>query len=193
VCSKANRRNVRIGGTENPHATTGHVRDLPKVNVFGAVSSCKVYGPFFFAKPTATGINYLDMLQQWLMPQLQKDSAIFIFQQDGAPPHIHFYVRAHLNANLTGHWIGRASHNDSALLTWPPRSPDLTPCDFFLRSYIKDCVYVPPMPHNLPQLRQRIVEAVTTIDCQMLQHVWQELHYRIDICRVIKGGHIEHL
>jgi hypothetical protein len=23
--------------------------------------------------------------------------------------------------------------------------------------------------------------------------VWQELDYRIDICRVIKGGHIEHL
>jgi hypothetical protein len=26
-----------------------------------------------------------------------------------------------------------------------------------------------------------------------LQHVWQELDYRIDICRVIKGGHIEYL
>ena len=24
-------------------------------------------------------------------------------------------------------------------------------------------------------------------------HVWQELDYRIDICRVTKGGHIEHL
>jgi hypothetical protein len=23
--------------------------------------------------------------------------------------------------------------------------------------------------------------------------VWQELDYRIDICRVTKGGHIEHL
>ena len=29
--------------------------------------------------------------------------------------------------------------------------------------------------------------------CQMLQRVWQELYYRIDICRVTKGGHIEHL
>jgi hypothetical protein len=48
-----------------------YVRDSPKVNVFCAVSSCKVYGPFFFAEPTVTGINYLDMLQLWLMPQLQ--------------------------------------------------------------------------------------------------------------------------
>jgi len=23
--------------------------------------------------------------------------------------------------------------------------------------------------------------------------VWQELDYRIDICRVAKGGHIEHM
>jgi hypothetical protein len=84
--------------------------------VFCAVSSCKVYGPFFFAEPTVTGINYLDtlqvwqptvtginyldMLQVWIMPQLQEDSEDFIFQQDGAPPHFHFDVRAHPSANL---------------------------------------------------------------------------------------------
>jgi hypothetical protein len=49
------------------------------------------------------------------------------------------------------------------------------------------------MPRDLPQLRQRIVEAVAAIDRQLLQIVWQELDYRIDICRVTKGGHIEHL
>ena len=86
------------------------------MNVFCAVSSCKVYGPFFFAEPTVTGINYLDMLQLWLMPQLQEDSESFIFQQDGAPPHFHFDAHAHLNANLPGRWIGRASYNDSPLL-----------------------------------------------------------------------------
>jgi hypothetical protein len=49
------------------------------------------------------------------------------------------------------------------------------------------------LPRDLPQLRQRIMEAVAAIDRQMLQHVWQELDYRIHICRVNKGGHIEHL
>jgi hypothetical protein len=49
------------------------------------------------------------------------------------------------------------------------------------------------MPRDLPQLRQRIVEAVAAINHRMLQHVWQELDYRNDICRVTKGGHIEHL
>jgi hypothetical protein len=49
------------------------------------------------------------------------------------------------------------------------------------------------LSRDLPQLRQRIVEAVAAIARQMLQHVWQELDYRIDICRVTKGRHIEHL
>jgi hypothetical protein len=49
------------------------------------------------------------------------------------------------------------------------------------------------LPRDLPQLRRRIVEAVDAIDRQMLQRVWRELDYRIDICRVTKGGHIEHL
>jgi hypothetical protein len=79
VCGKVSRHNVRIWGTENPHATVEHVRDLPKVNVFCAVSSCKIYGPFFFAETTVTCINYLDMLQRWLMSQLQEDSEDFIF------------------------------------------------------------------------------------------------------------------
>jgi hypothetical protein len=49
------------------------------------------------------------------------------------------------------------------------------------------------MSCDLPQLQQRIVEAVSAIDHQMLQRVWQELDYRIDIFRVVSGGHIEHL
>jgi hypothetical protein len=38
-----------------------------------------------------------------------------------------------------------------------------------------------------------MVEAVTAIDQQILQRVWQELDYRIEILRVTKGGHMDHL
>ena len=57
VCGKVNRHNVRIWGTENPHAKMDHVHDSSKVNVFCAIYSCKVYGPFLFAETTVTGIN----------------------------------------------------------------------------------------------------------------------------------------
>jgi hypothetical protein len=54
--------------------------------------SCnKVYGPFFFQEKSVTGASYLDMLINWLMPQLHEDN--FVFQQDGVPPHWHREVR----------------------------------------------------------------------------------------------------
>ena len=66
---KVNRYNVRIWGEENPHVTTEHERDSPKVNVFCAISKNHVHGPFFF-EGNVTGDVYLWMLQNWLMDEL---------------------------------------------------------------------------------------------------------------------------
>ena len=86
-------------------------------------------------------------------------------------------------------WIGHFGQDDVALMHWPPRSPDLTPCDFFsLRGFVKETVFV---PDNLQALRDRITAVV--IDRGMLTHVWNELDYRLDVCRISQGGHIEHL
>jgi hypothetical protein len=67
---------------------------------------------------------------------------------------------------------------------WPPRSPDLTPCDYVLWGYVKDEVFVPPQPVSIPDWKNRI---------DLLIRVWQELDYRLDVCRVTKGAHLEHL
>jgi hypothetical protein len=39
------------------------------VNIFCALGKERVYGPFFFKETAITGIVYLDMLQQFLIPQ----------------------------------------------------------------------------------------------------------------------------
>ena len=39
----------------------------------------------------------------------------------------------------------------------------------------------------------RIRTAIETITADMLQTVWNELDYRVDVCRITKGAHIEHL
>jgi hypothetical protein len=44
---------------------------------------------------------------------------------------------------------------------------------------------------DLTHLRQRIIEAVELITPHMLINTWQELEYRLDICRATTGGHIE--
>ena len=79
------------------------------------------------------------------------------------------------------------------LTTWQPRSPDATPCDFFLWGYVKDQVYIPPLPASIPELKVRIRTAIETITADMLQTLWNELHYRVGVCRITKGAHIEHL
>jgi hypothetical protein len=68
-----------------------------------------------------------------------------------------------------------------ALTRQPPRSLDLTPCKFFLWGYIKDRVFVPPLPVSLNDLKWRITTAVASVDEDMLWCVWNELDYRIDI------------
>ena len=46
---------------------------------------------------------------------------------------------------------------------------------------------------DIADLKPRIIVAVKNIDAPMLTRVWQELEYRIDVCCVTRGAHIEHL
>ncbi|KAJ4438428.1 hypothetical protein ANN_14373 [Periplaneta americana] len=51
----------------------------------------------------------------------------------------------HNNDTIPRRWIGRGGE-DQLHRRWPPRSPDFTPCDFYLWSYVKDRAFIPPMP-----------------------------------------------
>ena len=54
----------------------------------------------------------------------------------------------------------------------PPRSPNATPCDFFLWGYVKGQVCVPPLPASIPELMEQIRTANETIIAGMLHTVW---------------------
>ena len=62
-----------------------------------------------------------------------------------------------------------------------------------MRSSVEDRVFAPPLPVSLNELKQRFATAVASVDEDMLRSVWTELDYRIDICRVTKVSHMEHL
>jgi len=54
-------------------------------------------------------------------------------------------------------------------------------------------VYVSPLSESIPELKVRIRTSIETITADMLQTVWNELDYRVDVCRITKGIHIENL
>jgi hypothetical protein len=65
--------------------------------------------------------------------------------------------------------------------------------DFSFWGFIKDNVYIPPMPVDLRELRDRIVNAIALVDVTFLNKLWDKLEYRLDVCHITWGSHIEHL
>ena len=130
------------------------------------------------------------MLDNYAMPIITdgEGHATAIFQQDGAPPHYATIVRDYLDETLPGRWCGRGG--GEGWRAWPPRSPDLTPLDFFLWGYVKDLVYQVRI-NDLAHLKTRITNAINSVTPEMLGRVWQEWEYRLDICRATNGSHIE--
>ena len=72
-----------------------------------------------------------------------------------------------------GRWIGRCGPFD-----WPARSPDLTPCDFFLWKYLKDIVFKESCTSFI-QLQNRIQEACAGITKAMCGKVCHSVTQRL--------------
>ncbi|KAF2344443.1 Protein of unknown function DUF4817 [Trinorchestia longiramus] len=71
-------------------------------------------------------------------------------EKDGAPAHRTVAVTEKLN-ELFGNRIIALNHR----IEWPPRSSDLTPCDFFLWGHLKSKVYSSPL-RDTDELKQKI-------------------------------------
>ena len=189
VSGHVNRHNVRIWARENPHEFVEHVRGSPKVNVWCGMAHDRIIGPFFFNEPTVNRFNYLDMIECYATPQiLGEGNETAIFQQDGAPPHYANITREYLNETFPERWVGRGG--EKGWKAWPPRSPDLTPLDFFFWGYVKDKVYQVKI-RDLTHLVERVTSAIESIPQSMISKVWREVEYRLDVCRATNGGHIE--
>jgi len=73
---------------------------------------------------------------------------------------------------------------------WPPRSPDLSSCDFFLWGYLKGRVYT-HKPHNLKELKDAIRQEVLTIDQQLLARAMDDFKRGTENCIQGDGRHLK--
>ena len=70
---------------------------------------------------------------------------------------------------------------------WPPRSPDLNPCDYFLWGYLKARVYS-PMPKTIEDLQANITKE---IDKNILKSTFLNFQKRCNLIIKLNGGHVE--
>ena len=160
-----NTHNCRIWEPKNPHAILQVPLHSPKVTVWCGFTAAFILGPYFFEELTArgpircsiTGQRYASLLKDKIVPDLQARQCLSstIFMQDGAPPHICLCVKDVLKNHFSEERIiSRHFRN-----LWPPRSPDLNPCDFWLWGYLKQCVGR-ENPRTLPDLKDSISRCV---------------------------------
>lgn len=187
-----NHRNLHVWATENPHAireTTFQTQF--SINVWAGMIDDELIGPFVLPNRLDQHA-YLDFLQNTL-PLLLEDVPLetrrrMQLQLDGAPAHFARIVRDYLNENYP-RWIGRGGP-----IAWPPRSPDLTPLDFYLWGYIKQKVYAMPI-ENREQLITRMFAAAAEIkeNRAELRRTTKSVAIRALVCLQEGGGHFENL
>ena len=75
---------------------------------------------------------------------------------------------------------------------WPPRSPDLTPPDYYLWGKLKGSVYG-DNPRTANELKQKITSVIQNIQPDELERVFQNTPCRARLCLQVNGAHIQQL
>lgn len=188
-----NFHNTHVWADENPHALLESRHQARfSLNIWMGILGGRFLGPVVLPN-RLRGADYLNFLQN-TMVDLFDDIPVdqrqqMWFQHDGAPPHYSIAVREHLHEAFPLRWIGRGGP-----VSWPARSPDLNPLDFFLWGYLKSLVYAIPV-NSLEQLQQRINQGCHQIRANdgVLERVRLSFRRRCRACLEMGGGHFEHL
>ncbi|XP_074036992.1 uncharacterized protein isoform X2 [Leptinotarsa decemlineata] len=188
-----NKQNCRIWSEEQPEA----VQELPmhpeKCTVWCGLYTGGIIGPYFFKDAvgrnvTVNGDCYRSMLTNFLLPKMEELNLVDMwFQQDGATCHTARDSMAILRENFGEQFISR-----NGPVSWPPRSCDLTPLDYFLWGYVKSKVYS-NKPATIPALEDNISEEIRAIPAEMLEKVAQNWTFRMDHLRRSRGQHFNEI
>lgn len=186
-----NRRNNHYWARENPHvARQGNFQERFGFNVFCIILDNRVHYEIY--NQNLNEQVYLELLRTVVinfMNGLPEDIRNRCwYQLDGAPAHSTRQVYLQLTDMFEDRWIG-----PNGPRKWPPRSPDLTPCDYYLWGRIKSLVYSRPV-ENREDLVNRVRVAFRELDGDEIRRAsTNESRLRILKCLEQNGGHIEHL
>jgi hypothetical protein len=165
-----NKQNCHYWASENPR--TLHQRPLhsPKTTVWCTVTKECVIGPYFFedngVTVTVNSHRYIEMINNFVIPELHvrgMNTHTVWFQQDGATAHTARASKDLVRALFNNHVISRFGD-----VPWPPRSPDLSTCGFFIWGFLKSRVYE-SKPCTPEELKTSIRQMIDKIQPEMLE------------------------
>lgn len=187
-----NKQNYRFWATENPRIFETSELKPVRITVWCAISAVGIIGPIFLEE-NITGELYTKMLEEEFIPAVQGLNCIedYWYMQDGARPHRTDQVFALLDEHFHGRVIGLDYETRFGCgIEWPPCSPDLNPCDYYLWGNLKDKVYR-DRPGTADQLKARIIEEIGKIDREELARTIVNFESRLELVLEHNGGHIE--
>jgi NAD dependent epimerase/dehydratase family enzyme len=76
---------------------------------------------------------------------------------------------------------------------WPPRSPDLSPLDYWLWGTLKARVYHNNKPATLEELQEKICEEMDKLTQAEIEKAIAHLIFRLELVVDEKGGVLEQL
>lgn len=188
-----NRRNTHYWNDKenNPHVfrETAHQYRWT-VNVWAAIHNNKIIGPIFI-DGTLNTHRFLDLINGPLVDYLntlpEENRRETWYQLDGAPAHSTVVVRERLDQIFGQRVIGRFGHTH-----WPPRSPDLTPLDFFLWGAVKNEVFATDS-ETVDIMKDKITAAFRKLEENTdFETIRNSITRRYELCRSQGGRHIEH-
>lgn len=187
-----NKQNLRYWAAEDPHLIYQRPLHSPKVTVWCAIGFFGIIGPYFFEENgttvTVNSARYIRMIETFLEPELRRQGIRLKdvwFQQDGATSHTANASMAVLRRMFRGKIISKFGD-----VPWPPRSPDLSVCDFYLWGYLKSRVYS-HKPRTLDELKNAIAQEIAAIPAEMLVRVMASFEKRLESCIVHDGHHLD--
>lgn len=186
-----NCQNYRQWATSHPHSVyRGHTQYPQRLNCWAGIVANQIIGPIFI-DGTLTGEKYLQMLENDIserIADLDLENELW-FMHDGAPPHQYHLARDFLHTSFPLRVIGKREEP----LAWPPRSPDLNPCDSFLWGHIKSTIYRANPFANLETLQGAIERCCDLLSPIQLHNVTRDFETRLRHCVAAEGDLFEHL
>ena len=189
-----NKQNYRHWGTQNPHLGIARPLHPKRVTVWCAISYGRIIGPIFLTD-SITGPVYKEQILEKSFRTIRRLGMIksYWFQQDGARPHSTDENLGRIAEVFQDRIIGLgAPQKTGGGIDWPPYSPDINVCDFFLWGAVKDKVYANPI-QDLEMLKDRITEEIQAIPEEQIHAAIENFYTRIQHLVAIDGRHFENL